>query len=81
MDAEEARRLAVRLLAQGGRRLDEGQPFGDAQVSGARVHAILPPLAAGGTQISIRLAAPEPPRLSDLARGWPHGEVWLATLR
>lgn len=79
--AEEARRLAVRLLSQGGRRLDEGQPFGDAQVTGARVHAILPPLAAGGTQISVRLSAPEPPGLGDLARGWPHGEVWLACLR
>lgn len=81
MSAEDARRLAVRLLSQGGRRLDEGQPFGDAQVTGARVHAILPPLAAGGTQISVRLAAPEPPGLDDLARGWPHGEVWLASLR
>lgn len=81
VDAEDSRRLAVRLLSQGGRRLDEGQPFGDAQVTGARVHAILPPLAAGGTQISVRLAAPEPPRLEDLARGWPHGEVWLAALR
>ncbi|WMY78306.1 TadA family conjugal transfer-associated ATPase [Citricoccus sp. I39-566] len=81
VDAEDARRLAIRLLAQGGRRLDEGQPFGDAQVTGARVHAILPPLAAGGTQISVRLAAPEPPGLSDLARDWPHGEVWLAALR
>ncbi|MEV4900344.1 ATPase, T2SS/T4P/T4SS family [Citricoccus sp. NPDC055426] len=79
--AEDARRLAVRLLSQGGRRLDEGQPFGDAEVTGARVHAILPPLAAGGTQISVRLAAPEPPGLEDLARGWPHGEVWLAALR
>ncbi|NUL46009.1 TadA family conjugal transfer-associated ATPase [Cellulosimicrobium funkei] len=81
LTADDARRLAVRLLAQGGRRLDEGQPFGDAQVTGARVHAILPPLASGGTQISVRLAAPEPPRLEDLARRWPHGTQWLAALR
>lgn len=81
VEAGDARRLAVRLLAQGGRRLDEGQPFGDAQVTGARVHAILPPLAAGGTQISIRLAAPEPPGLGSLARGWPHGEIWLTALQ
>ena len=81
LPADDARRLAVRLLAQGGRRLDEGQPFGDAQVTGARVHAILPPLASGGTQISVRLAAPEPPRLEDLARRWPHGTQWLAALR
>ncbi|MFB9071940.1 TadA family conjugal transfer-associated ATPase [Citricoccus parietis] len=81
LPADDARLLAVRLLAQGGRRLDEGQPFGDAQVTGARVHAILPPLASGGTQISVRLAAPEPPRLEDLARRWPHGTQWLAALR
>ncbi|MFC7401235.1 TadA family conjugal transfer-associated ATPase [Citricoccus sp. GCM10030269] len=81
LEAVDARRLAVRLLAQGGRRLDEGQPFGDAQVTGARVHAILPPIAAGGPQISVRLAAPEPPGLEQLAQRWPHGERWLIALR
>jgi pilus assembly protein CpaF len=81
LDAAEARHLAVRLLAQGGRRLDEGQPYGDAHVAGARVHAVLPPIAAGGPQISVRLAAPEPPRLEELARTWRHGEHWLAALR
>ncbi len=77
----EARQLAVRLLAQDGRRLDEGQPYGDAQVAGARVHAVLPPIAAGGPQISVRLAAPEHPALDRLAARWPHGERWLAVLR
>ncbi|WP_246858529.1 CpaF family protein [Citricoccus sp. SGAir0253] len=81
LSADEARHLAVRLLAQGGRRLDEGQPFGDAQVTGARVHAVLPPIAAGGTQISVRLPAAEPPTLAELAERWPHGERWLAVLR
>ncbi|MDI3331264.1 MAG: TadA family conjugal transfer-associated ATPase [Micrococcus sp.] len=77
----EARQLAVRLLAQGGRRLDEGQPYGDAQVAGTRVHAVLPPIAAGGPQISVRLAASEPPALDRLAARWPHGERWLSVLR
>jgi pilus assembly protein CpaF len=81
LPAGEARQLAVRLLAQDGRRLDEGQPYGDAQVAGARVHAVLPPIAAGGTQISVRLAAPEPPALARLAEGWPQGERWLSVLR
>lgn len=79
--APEARQLAVRLLAQDGRRLDEGQPYGDAQVAGARVHAVLPPIAAGGAQISVRLAAAEPPALERMAGRWPHGERWLAVLR
>ncbi|MCY1157490.1 MAG: type secretion system protein [Citricoccus sp.] len=81
LPAAEARQLAVRLLAQDGRRLDEGQPYGDAQVAGARVHAVLPPVAAGGPQISVRLAAAEPPALDRLAARWPHGERWLAALR
>ncbi|MBB5749791.1 TadA family conjugal transfer-associated ATPase [Micrococcus sp. TA1] len=77
----EARQLAVRLLAQDGRRLDEGQPYGDAQVAGARVHAVLPPITTGGPQISVRLPAPEPPALDRLAGRWPHGERWLSVLR
>jgi pilus assembly protein CpaF len=81
LPAAEARRLAVRLLAQDGRRLDEGQPYGDAQVAGARVHAVLPPIAAGGPQISVRLAPVDPPALDRLAARWPHGERWLAVLR
>lgn len=81
LSAEDSRRLAVRLLSQGGRRLDEGRPYGDARVTGARVHAILPPIASGGTQISVRLPAPSPPDLADLSRDWPHAEIWCTTLR
>lgn len=81
LSAAQARHLAVRLLAQDGRRLDEGRPYGDAQVAGARVHAVLPPIAAGGTQISVRLPATRPPALEDLAGRWPHGNRWLSVLR
>jgi pilus assembly protein CpaF len=47
-DSDEAvRRLATRLAAQAGRRLDDAQPFVDAVLpDGTRLHAILPPLVA-----------------------------------
>lgn len=53
---EEVRRLAVRLAAQVGRRLDEGRPFVDARLpDGTRVHAVLGCLADAGTCISLRV--------------------------
>ncbi|MEO3798313.1 TadA family conjugal transfer-associated ATPase [Nonomuraea sp. B10E15] len=61
------RRLAQRLAAAAGRRLDDACPHVDARLAGGvRLHAVLPPVASGGTCISLRL----PPRrtftLSDL---------------
>lgn len=50
------RRLAVRLAAQVGRRLDDGQPFVDARLpDGVRVHAVLAPVADPGTCVSLRV--------------------------
>jgi pilus assembly protein CpaF len=58
-DEETARRLAVRLVAAGGRRLDDAAPYADARLpNGVRVHAVIPPLAPDGTCISLRV----PPR-------------------
>jgi pilus assembly protein CpaF len=55
----DARRLAVRLVASAGRRLDDALPYADARlVGGVRVHAVLPPSAPEGTHISLRV----PPR-------------------
>ncbi|MHA7306528.1 TadA family conjugal transfer-associated ATPase [Arthrobacter sp. TMN-49] len=52
----ELRSLAVRLVASGGRRLDESSPCVDVKVaSGYRVHAVLPPVSATGTLLSIRI--------------------------
>ena len=52
------RRLAVRLAASVGRRLDDAMPFVDARLaSGVRLHAILSPLADPGTCISLRVPA------------------------
>ena len=58
-DEAAARRLAVRLVTAGGRRLDDASPYADARLpDGTRVHAVLPPLSAQGTCISLRV----PPR-------------------
>jgi pilus assembly protein CpaF len=60
---EEVRRLAVRLAASVGRRLDDGSPFVDARLpNGVRVHAVLPCVADAGTCISLRV--PNRQRLS-----------------
>ncbi|MBV9821228.1 MAG: TadA family conjugal transfer-associated ATPase [Actinobacteria bacterium] len=51
------RRLATRLAAQAGRRLDDAAPFVDAVLpDGTRLHAILPPLVAHPT-LSLRVLA------------------------
>lgn len=53
---EEVRRLAQRLAARGGRRLDDATPYCDVRLpDGARFHAVLAPLARPGTAISLRI--------------------------
>jgi pilus assembly protein CpaF len=55
---EEVRRLAVRLAASVGRRLDDASPFVDARMGdGTRVHAILGTLVDVGTCVSLRIPA------------------------
>jgi len=55
---DEVRRLAVRLAASVGRRLDDASPFVDARmVDGTRVHAILGTLVDVGTCVSLRIPA------------------------
>lgn len=52
---EGVRGLAVRLAARCGQRLDDASPIVDGTFSsGVRLHALIPPLAAGGTCISLR---------------------------
>jgi pilus assembly protein CpaF len=54
-DDESLRRLAQRLAAACGRRLDDAQPWVDGQLAdGTRLHAILPPLAGPGVCLSLR---------------------------
>ncbi|CAM3661342.1 TadA family conjugal transfer-associated ATPase [Nocardiopsis rhodophaea] len=55
-DHDAVRRLAQRLAAQAGRRLDSAAPWCDARLpSGARFHAVLPPIAPEGVCLSLRL--------------------------
>lgn len=57
----EVRKLAQRLAASVGRRLDDSAPFVDARLpNGTRVHAILDTLCDPGTCLSLRV----PPRVS-----------------
>lgn len=54
----EVRRLAQRLAASVGRRLDDAAPFVDARLAdGTRVHAVLSAVAAPGTCLSLRVPA------------------------
>jgi pilus assembly protein CpaF len=54
----DVRRLAQRLAASVGRRLDDAVPFVDARLpNGIRVHAVLGCLASPGTCISLRVPA------------------------
>ncbi len=64
-DDAAVRRLAQRLALAAGRRLDDAQPWVDGQLSGVgtggfavRLHAVLPPIAAGGTCLSLRVLRP-----------------------
>lgn len=55
-DEATLRRLAQRLTAAAGRRLDDASPYADARLpGGVRLHAVLPPVAATGTCLSLRL--------------------------
>ena len=83
-DEMSLQRLARRLVATAGRRLDDAMPFADARLpDGTRVHAVLPPVAPQGTCLSLRL----PPRrtftLPDLVRAGsvpPQGAELLEAL-
>ncbi|MCV7176587.1 TadA family conjugal transfer-associated ATPase [Mycolicibacterium sphagni] len=72
-DEAAVRRLAQRLAVAAGRRLDDAQPWVDGQLSGVgtgefsvRLHAVLPPVAAGGTCLSLRVLRPATQDLATL---------------
>jgi pilus assembly protein CpaF len=55
-DETAVRRLAQRLAASAGRRLDVARPTVDARLAGGiRLHAVLPPVSPSGTLISLRI--------------------------
>ena len=74
-DEAAVRRLAQRLALSAGRRLDEAQPWVDGQLTGlgtgqftVRLHAVLPPIAAAGTCVSLRVLRPATQDLAALSR-------------
>ncbi len=69
-DEAAVRRLAQRLAAQGGRRLDDATPYVDVRLrDGTRLHAVLAPLARPGTVLSLRVPQREGFDLSALVAG------------
>jgi pilus assembly protein CpaF len=63
----QVRRLAQRLAAACGRRLDEGSPYVDARLpDGTRLHAVLPPVATDGPYLSLRTFRERAFSLNDL---------------
>jgi pilus assembly protein CpaF len=64
---QEVRRLAQRLAASVGRRIDEAAPFVDARLpDGSRLHCIIPPISVGGTTISLRTSRTRPFTVDEL---------------
>ncbi|MEU8617996.1 TadA family conjugal transfer-associated ATPase [Streptomyces sp. NPDC048623] len=67
-DAAAVRRLAQRLAAVAGRRLDDARPWVDARLpDGTRMHAVLPPVAVGSTCLSLRVVRPRAFSVGELA--------------
>ncbi|WP_262702147.1 MULTISPECIES: TadA family conjugal transfer-associated ATPase [Streptomyces] len=67
VDAAAVRRLAQRLAAVAGRRLDDARPWVDARLpDGTRLHAVLPPVAVGSTCLSLRVVRPRAFSLAEL---------------
>jgi pilus assembly protein CpaF len=66
-DESALRRLATRLAAAGGRRLDDAAPYVDVRLpDGVRFHAVLSPVASPGTCLSLRIPARQVFTLEDL---------------
>ncbi|MGC4899364.1 TadA family conjugal transfer-associated ATPase [Micromonospora echinospora] len=64
---DDVRRLAQRLTAAAGRRLDDASPYADARLpDGTRLHAVLPPVATDGPYLSLRTFRQRPFTLDEL---------------
>ena len=64
------RALACRLVAAGGRRLDDGSPCVDVRLAGGyRVHAVLPPVSTSGTLLSVRIRREKVFSMAELGSG------------
>jgi pilus assembly protein CpaF len=80
LDAAAIARLAERIVAPLGLRLDRSSPIVDARLAdGSRVHAVLPPLAPDGPCLTIRRFATRPVELSAFGVDGP-GERFLRSV-
>jgi pilus assembly protein CpaF len=67
LNEESVRSLAQKLALSTGRRLDQSQPYVDAQLTKTiRLHAVLTPIASPGTFISLRVHRPKTMSLNEL---------------
>ncbi|SDO53005.1 pilus assembly protein CpaF [Streptomyces sp. cf386] len=79
-DVAAVRRLAQRLAAVAGRRLDDARPWVDARLpDGTRLHAVLPPVAVGCACLSLRVVRPRAFTLDELVAAGtvPPGGDWV----
>lgn len=81
-DDDAVRRLAARLAAAGGRRLDDASPYVDVRLrDGTRFHAVLSPIARPGTLLSLRVPARRAYTLDELERSGSLGPSGASLLR
>ena len=75
------RALASRLVAAGGRRLDDGSPCVDVRLDGGyRVHAVLPPISTAGTLLSVRIRREQVFSMDELRAGGMFGPLVQSVL-
>ena len=77
----EVRALAVRLVAAGGRRLDDASPCADVQLGPYRIHAVLPPVSTAGTVLSVRIRRSRVLLLPELVAGGMVDEAVASVLQ
>lgn len=72
----QVRALASRLVAAGGRRLDDGSPCVDVRLDGGyRIHAVLPPISTAGTLLSVRIRREQVFTMDELRCGGMFGKT------
>ncbi len=80
-DDAAVRRLAQRLAASGGRRLDDASPWVDLRLAdGTRFHAVLAPLSRPGTLLSLRVPRRRVFSPAELVRAGAVSEAGLGLL-
>lgn len=81
-DESAVRRLATRLAAAAGRRLDDATPYVDVRLpDGTRFHAVLSPVAAPGTCLSLRVPSRKVFGLDDLVAAGSLPAAGISVLR